>query len=193
MRHWYLLAVLATVACGGAPAPSAPPSSSGEGAPAPVSASPARKAKRGSFQQVSFPCCGSEGATAIVTGFSDLGTALAADDAGAARTLGLALSERLVAHGPAVAPSADVASVLASGAQQLSAAEGLDGLRAAYLSLSDTVLEVARASGPGGQTLAVGFCPMKPGRWIQGEPVLANPYYGAEMLRCGTFEELVRD
>ena len=36
----------------------------------------------------------------------------------------------------------------------------------------------------------VGFCPMAPppGRWIQREDVIQNPFYGSKMLTCGVFE-----
>lgn len=38
---------------------------------------------------------------------------------------------------------------------------------------------------PEAQTLHVAFCPMAPGSWLQRGPELRNPYYGAQMLRCG--------
>ena len=41
-----------------------------------------------------------------------------------------------------------------------------------------------------GSTLTVitAFCPMAPGRWLQTEETISNPYYGSEMLTCGVFE-----
>ena len=38
--------------------------------------------------------------------------------------------------------------------------------------------------------VVVGFCPMAPppGRWIQREDVIQNPFYGSKMLTCGVFE-----
>ena len=35
-----------------------------------------------------------------------------------------------------------------------------------------------------------GFCPMAPppGRWLQREDVIQNPFYGSKMLTCGVFE-----
>ena len=35
-----------------------------------------------------------------------------------------------------------------------------------------------------------GFCPMAPppGRWIQREDIIQNPFYGSKMLTCGVFE-----
>ena len=36
----------------------------------------------------------------------------------------------------------------------------------------------------------VGFCPMAPppGRWLQREDIIQNPFYGSKMLTCGVFE-----
>ena len=37
-------------------------------------------------------------------------------------------------------------------------------------------------------TVITAFCPMAPGRWLQTEETISNPYYGSEMLTCGVFE-----
>ena len=37
-------------------------------------------------------------------------------------------------------------------------------------------------------TVIVAYCPMAPGRWLQTESTISNPYYGSEMLTCGVFE-----
>ena len=37
------------------------------------------------------------------------------------------------------------------------------------------------------------YCPMADADWIQTDNVLANPYFGASMLRCGTFKEWNRN
>lgn len=39
-----------------------------------------------------------------------------------------------------------------------------------------------------GERIIVAFCPMAPGRWLQTETTISNPYYGSEMLTCGVFE-----
>ena len=38
--------------------------------------------------------------------------------------------------------------------------------------------------------IIVGFCPMapSPGRWLQREDIIQNPFYGSKMLTCGVFE-----
>ena len=37
-------------------------------------------------------------------------------------------------------------------------------------------------------TVVTAFCPMAPGRWLQTEQTISNPFYGSEMLTCGVFE-----
>ena len=34
------------------------------------------------------------------------------------------------------------------------------------------------------------FCPMDAGHWLQSSDTLRNPYWGAEMLECGVFEDI---
>ena len=71
----------------------------------------------------------------------------------------------------------------------------LESARAAFRTVSHALLRAA-TTARGTQTadkLKHFYCPMVPGGggdWMQAEAELANPYWGAEMLRCG---ELVRD
>ena len=37
-------------------------------------------------------------------------------------------------------------------------------------------------------TVITAYCPMAPGRWLQTESIISNPYYGSKMLTCGVFE-----
>lgn len=65
----------------------------------------------------------------------------------------------------------------------------LKGIRATLAPLGDEAIAFARAHRGGQTSVAVAFCPMAPGRWLQTGAPLANPYYGASMLRCGVFEK----
>ncbi len=143
--------------------------------------------KKGGFDQLTFKCCDDPALATLGKTFADLGTALAADDlerskvaAGAFAAASTAGTAAAGAPGPAIA---------AAGAAGASAAD-LDGIRAAYLDASAPMLKMAKAHKGGDVTLAVAYCPMKPGRWLQRSEPLANPYYGAEMLTCGVFEPL---
>ena len=53
--------------------------------------------------------------------------------------------------------------------------------------LSEQVIALARRAGLSSE-LQVVWCSMAPGRWLQRAGEVANPYYGAEMLRCGDIQ-----
>ncbi|MFH1567746.1 MAG: hypothetical protein ABIL09_07070 [Gemmatimonadota bacterium] len=73
-------------------------------------------------------------------------------------------------------------------ARAAAGAAGLAAVRQAFAPLSEALI---RTDLPGG--LAVAYCPMalnhRGAYWIQRTGEIANPYYGARMLRCGVFED----
>jgi membrane fusion protein, copper/silver efflux system len=76
---------------------------------------------------------------------------------------------------------------------ELGRAPGLDGQRQHFETFSDALTAAVQAFGIAG-TGAVhrAMCPMVQGRdgfWLQADEVVANPYYGAAMLRCGAIIE----
>ncbi len=106
-----------------------------------------------------------------------LQTALAADDLGTARE---AVAEVEAAAGGLV--EVHGAAVAARNARDL------EGVRYAFHDLSDAVVALARDEGAPAGDLRVMECPMTPrgkSRWIQEGGTVANPYFGAAMLRCG--------
>jgi membrane fusion protein, copper/silver efflux system len=69
-------------------------------------------------------------------------------------------------------------------------AKDLADARKQFLPFSTAVVDFAKQLRKQDQAFAglkVYHCPMapKPGLWLQAKAPLANPYYGAEMLRCG--------
>ncbi len=112
--------------------------------------------------------------------------ALAADAAAVAEQAAEAL------HAAAEAAGADdVASVLARRAERSS---DIQGLRVLFAPISEAMIaRVGRAGQPLGETLHVVHCPMafddQGANWIQRERTVANPYFGASMLRCGRVTE----
>lgn len=47
---------------------------------------------------------------------------------------------------------------------------------------------VQKSKADKGEKIIVAYCPMAPGRWLQTESTISNPYYGSQMLTCGVFE-----
>lgn len=74
-------------------------------------------------------------------------------------------------------------------AEKAAQAGDLAAVRAAFKPLS---AEVMKGQMPAGYVVA--YCPMadseKGAHWVQKDQVqIANPYFGAAMLRCGVFKE----
>jgi Cu(I)/Ag(I) efflux system membrane fusion protein len=97
--------------------------------------------------------------------------------------------DRLAAAFPADHPWATfIAKVQAQG--KLAPAGDLAEARRSFLPFSTSVVEflrVARQQDPGTR-LKIYRCPMapKPGFWMQLDGPLRNPYFGKEMLDCGS-------
>ena len=72
---------------------------------------------------------------------------------------------------------------LRKAAKTLIAAKGIKAQREAFKALSRPMALWATLSKPAGVNVV--FCSMAKGSWLQTKKVIANPYYGASMLRCG--------
>ena len=81
-----------------------------------------------------------------------------------------------------------VQNILAAG--NLHSAKDLAEARKQFLPFSTATVALAKQlkkDDPSFAGLKIYHCPMapKPGLWVQAKAPLANPFYGAEMLRCG--------
>jgi hypothetical protein len=73
---------------------------------------------------------------------------------------------------------------LETAARKLAAAEDIAAMREALKALSKPMALWATLRKPDG--VSVMYCSMAPGSWLQKDDTrIANPYYGAKMLRCG--------
>jgi hypothetical protein len=70
-------------------------------------------------------------------------------------------------------------------AARLAAATDLASARAAFGELSDAMIALV---GPGARGVKKAYCPMVKKYWLQKGKQIENPYYGSEMLRCGSFQ-----
>ena len=73
-------------------------------------------------------------------------------------------------------------------ALQLASAADLEDARAKFGALSeaiDTYMTGMKLNPPEG--VRVAFCPMVLKPWLQQDGSLRNPYYGSQMLTCGSF------
>lgn len=72
---------------------------------------------------------------------------------------------------------------LKAAADKLAEAKDIASMREALKELSKPMAMWASMSKPKG--ISVVYCSMAPGSWLQRGTLIANPYYGAKMLRCG--------
>lgn len=82
---------------------------------------------------------------------------------------------------------------LNAGCEKVAAAADLEGQRAAFFELSNAMIESAKALGPLDQAFYVQHCPMAfnntGGDWLSDSREVYNPYFGDQMLHCGTVKE----
>jgi Protein of unknown function (DUF3347) len=122
-------------------------------------------------------------AAGIVPSYLAIATALAADELGPVAEQAAEL-ERL-AGTMSNKPGMDKVT---SAAKRLSGSD-IAATRAAFKTVSDGVLDYMRATPTTQAGNVVVFCPMAfedmGALWVQAEGKIANPYFGASMLRCG--------
>ena len=117
---------------------------------------------------------------------------LAADDAkGAQAAFG---QLKAAADLKELAGDAALKQKIATSAAAGASAKDISAARAAFVKASDGMLEwLKREGNPLANNLRVAHCPMaqdgKGARWLQTENKVANPYFGSEMLECGSLEK----
>lgn len=139
----------------------------------------------------------SEALRPVVAGYLDAQRHLAADQPELARADLTQLTELvndLKPPGPRAARDAwqALASQLSGHARKAASASDTPALRSAFEDLSAAQERLLTVFGnPMPEPLRVAYCPMafdsKGAAWVQRDEPLANPYYGAAMLRCGEF------
>jgi membrane fusion protein, copper/silver efflux system len=142
--------------------------------------------QKGDFEQYSFGCCTDPEVTELSTLYLSLQEAMADDDSKKTTTSGAAFHQKVLslteAH-PDLKPLSEYTR-----------AWGIDSLKEIRLDFEEfnsafiPFIEGFK-SDEAELRISKAFCPMAPGRWLQKNPKLLNPYYGHQMLRCGVFEE----
>lgn len=78
-------------------------------------------------------------------------------------------------------------------AHQISNVDLIKDQRASFVNLSHDMITMVKNDTPAGEKIFVQFCPManagKGAYWLSGKEAIENPYYGDEMLDCGTVKE----
>lgn len=143
-----------------------------------------------SFDEHAFTCCGAPSATAVVEAATSLGERLARDDqAGVEAALdGLVAAAAVAREDTALSEAGRAAAATLAQATPHLQGKPIADVRKALASLNLAVADLVRASPGGSVRLVAAWCPMAPGHWLQRDAAIQNPYYGEQMLACGTLE-----
>jgi Cu(I)/Ag(I) efflux system membrane fusion protein len=141
--------------------------------------------------------------THLLNAYNDLKNTLVASDApkasAAAQVLRTAADSLKVneikgdSTGSIKETAASFSSTIAGSAQALAAEKDIKGQRKEFEQIADAMWNLTRTVRYTGQKLYWQFCPMafdnKGAYWISYEREIKNPYFGSEMLNCGSVED----
>jgi Cu(I)/Ag(I) efflux system membrane fusion protein len=129
------------------------------------------------------PAAAADLPAALVDAYLTAQTALAADSVKELPAAAKTIDTEAASLGATAQPIVD-------GAKKLGSAKDLAAARTAFGELSDALVGYAEKSGsalPAG--LRVAYCPMADKPWLQKGTDIKNPYYGSQMLTCGTIKK----
>jgi len=132
-----------------------------------------------------IPACFANMAPRVVAAYLALAERLAADDPAGADEAAVALTAVFSAHCAEAIPD-----LVAAAGAVAAAAGDIEAMRTLLQPLSSALWLSVRAVGwQGEEPLLLIHCPMAfddtGADWLQTSPEIANPYFGARMLRCG--------
>jgi Protein of unknown function (DUF3347) len=79
---------------------------------------------------------------------------------------------------------------MAAGAKKMGAAKTIAEARSAFGTLSEALEDyVKKTKSTLPADLHLAYCPMEDKPWLQKGKEIKNPYYGAQMLDCGTIKK----
>jgi len=61
--------------------------------------------------------------------------------------------------------------------------------RKAFTDVSVRMWQLVKSKGGIRQTVYYQYCPMKKANWLSQEAAIRNPYYGSQMLTCGSISD----
>lgn len=144
------------------------------------------------------PPAGTDPLAALFDAYFGLKDALVASDAVKARTAaqGLEAAAKAVdmgALGPKVhAVWMEVMDPIANIANTMGKAKGLEAQRKAFMGLTASMTRLAKAT-PVTAPIYLDHCPMYEGGadWLSRDKAIRNPFYGTQMMTCGSVKETI--
>ncbi|SEW51740.1 DUF3347 domain-containing protein [Chitinophaga arvensicola] len=87
-------------------------------------------------------------------------------------------------------------NAVAAAAAKITASADLEAQRNIYAGLSNDLIALVKKTGMDSGALYVAFCPMamndKGASWLSAENEIRNPYFGEQMLTCGSVKETIQ-
>lgn len=81
---------------------------------------------------------------------------------------------------------------LAADAKAIAGAKELSAQRTSFASLSANFYELSKTVKLSDEPVYYDYCPMKKSYWLSNEEAIKNPYYGSQMLTCGSVKETLK-
>ena len=81
---------------------------------------------------------------------------------------------------------------LTDDANAIAAAKDLSAQRTSFASLSANFYELSKTVKLSDEPVYYDYCPMKKSYWLSNEEAIKNPYYGSQMLTCGSVKETLK-
>ena len=135
--------------------------------------------KSNDYETKSFFCCTDPQVKSLVDAHLTFTRLLAADKGSEAVPKAKAFLELAKAHPDLKEESTDLVHLWTDS----------KGIQANMETVNKKLIEIVQKNkAEQGEKIIVAFCPMAPGRWLQTETTISNPYYGSQMLKCGVFE-----
>jgi hypothetical protein len=129
----------------------------------------------------------------VVTAYLDVKNALAADNGATAEAKAKILTTQIAAvQLKDQAAWKKYADKLSFDARHISETKAIDHQREHFASLSKNLYAVLKTLNANTQTLYWQYCPMKKSSWLSDVEAIENPYYGKEMLECGSVKETLK-
>jgi membrane fusion protein, copper/silver efflux system len=141
------------------------------------------------------PVAANTPAQKLVAAYLGVQQKLAADDAKGASAAFAQL--KAAAEVQQLGGDAQLRQRIVSAATAGAGAKDIVAARIAFANSSDGLLEwLKREGNPLASSVRVAHCPMardgKGARWLQSDAKVKNPYFGSEMLECGSLEKEVK-
>jgi hypothetical protein len=77
-------------------------------------------------------------------------------------------------------------------ARHISEVKAIEHQREHFAALSLNMSKLAKEARVSDHPVYKMYCPMKKSYWLSKESVIANPYYGKEMVTCGEISEVIK-